>query len=44
MIAVEGDPSKYINAIDKVQFVMKGGQVVLDKRAQTSTTLGGLAH
>jgi imidazolonepropionase-like amidohydrolase len=36
MIAVEGDPSKDINAIDKVQFVMKGGQVVLDKRAQTN--------
>lgn len=34
MIAVEGDPSKDIGAIDKVQFVMKGGEIVINKQPQ----------
>jgi imidazolonepropionase-like amidohydrolase len=31
MIATNGDPSKDIAAIDKVQFVMKGGEVIVNK-------------
>jgi imidazolonepropionase-like amidohydrolase len=36
MIAVQGDPSHDIGAIDKVQFVMKGGEVVVDKQNQAN--------
>lgn len=37
LIAVEGDPSKDIAALDQVQFVMKGGEIVLNRRSQTNT-------
>jgi imidazolonepropionase-like amidohydrolase len=34
IIAVQGDPSKDIDAIDTVEFVMKGGEVILNKQPQ----------
>jgi imidazolonepropionase-like amidohydrolase len=37
LIAVEGDPSKDIAALDQVQFVMKDGEIVLNRRSQTNT-------
>lgn len=37
LIAVEGDPSKDITALDRVDFVMKGGEIVLNRRSPTST-------
>lgn len=34
LIAVEGDPATDINSIDRIRFVMKGGDVVLDRTTQ----------
>jgi imidazolonepropionase-like amidohydrolase len=34
MIAVEGDPSKGTMALDKVMFVVKGGEIILNKHSQ----------